>query len=206
MTTPRDLFLITLDVASDRPVEQGDLSLGLAGAEVIDLLAARAVRLDGDDIVPVDRPALGDRLLTEAAESVVRRAPYESLSDWLWRRGRNLSAAYHARLEADGRITRHRRRRWMVLGATWTAVADSPERRWAASRWESEEPVLDSLGAAVGLCDRRADDAADDVAIDDSVTSVLTAVDEAIAELATERRRRAQRLERAAEYNRERGY
>lgn len=202
MTTPRDLFLVVLAAASDRPLAEGDLSLGLAGAEVIDLLAARVVRLDGEELVPMDKPRLGDLLLAEAAASVVRQAPYESLGGWLWRRGRHLSAAYHARLEADGKLTRHRRRRWMVLGETWTEVADSSERRWAARRWDSREPVLDSLCAAVGLHDSRAEAAT----IEDPVRKVLDAVDDAIAELATERRRRARRLDAAAEYNRERGY
>lgn len=38
MTTPQDLFLVSVDVPGARPVEQGDLSLALAGAELIDLL------------------------------------------------------------------------------------------------------------------------------------------------------------------------
>ncbi len=52
MSTPRDLMIVAMDVAPDRPVETGDLSLALAGAEVVDLLAAGAVVLDGDLIVP----------------------------------------------------------------------------------------------------------------------------------------------------------
>ncbi|WP_457757775.1 GPP34 family phosphoprotein [Streptomyces mirabilis] len=47
MTTARDLLITAMDVDPDRPVGQGDLSLALAGAEVIDLLAADAVHLDG---------------------------------------------------------------------------------------------------------------------------------------------------------------
>src|SRR5690348_16547049 len=89
-TTPRDLFIVSIDKASDHPVEQGDLSLALAGAEVIGLLDAHAIMLDGNCIVPIDQPAIADHLLNEAASSLVRQAPYESVGDWLWRRGRNL--------------------------------------------------------------------------------------------------------------------
>ncbi|MGW7367324.1 GPP34 family phosphoprotein, partial [Streptomyces sp. NPDC054841] len=67
MTTPRDLLIVAMDMNAEPPPEQGDLSLALAGAEVIDLLDARAVELDGDRIVPGYRPAIADRLLDEAA-------------------------------------------------------------------------------------------------------------------------------------------
>jgi hypothetical protein len=52
MTTPRDLFVVALDVASGHPVAPGDLSLALAGAELIDLLRLGAAVLDGERIVP----------------------------------------------------------------------------------------------------------------------------------------------------------
>jgi hypothetical protein len=204
MTTSRDLFIVAMDEASDPAVEPGDLSLGLAGAEVIDLLDARAIGLDGDRIVPHDKAALPDRLLNDAASSLVRQAPYESVTDWLWRRGRHLSAAYLAVFEAQGRINRRRYRRWVFFRATRTELVDSPERRWAVSRWVSGEPALGALAVAVGVPDRRVEDSPR--VADDAVARVLTAVDDAIGELATERRRRARRLEDAAEYNRERGY
>src|SRR3954452_10257163 len=100
MTTPRDLMIVTLDVASSRPVEQGDLSLALAGAELIDLLGAGAVTLDDDRIVPGPETVTDDRLLDEAAAALVRQEPYESAEDWLWRRGNGLSSTYQAALEA----------------------------------------------------------------------------------------------------------
>jgi hypothetical protein len=62
MTTPRDLMTIAVEVAPRRPVQRGDLSLALAGAELIDLLAVRAFSLDDDHIVPGDRSAMADRL------------------------------------------------------------------------------------------------------------------------------------------------
>jgi hypothetical protein len=52
MTTARDLLTITLDLPSARSVERGDLSLGLAAAELVDLLKLDAAVLDGDRIVP----------------------------------------------------------------------------------------------------------------------------------------------------------
>lgn len=152
MTTARDLMITAMDVAPGRPVTQGDLSLALAGAEVVDLLAAEAVTLDGDRIVPGLGPATGDPLLDQALSSLVREAPYEPVGDWLWRRGRGLSAAYLAALEAEGLLGRPRRR-GLRLWAGRDAPADSADRRAAAERLASDEPVLAALASAVGIRD-----------------------------------------------------
>ncbi len=88
-TTPRDLqivaLVLTMDTDPPRPVDPGDLSLALAGAELIDLLRAGVLAVDGDRIVPDDRDrrAPADRLLEAAASALVRRAPHESVEDWL---------------------------------------------------------------------------------------------------------------------------
>jgi hypothetical protein len=70
MTTPRDLLIVAMDVPSDLLVDRGDLSLALAAAELIDLLAAKELALRGDRVVPAARPEGGgtarDRLLEEA--------------------------------------------------------------------------------------------------------------------------------------------
>ncbi|MBD0735348.1 GPP34 family phosphoprotein [Streptomyces sp. CBMA29] len=70
MTTPRDLIVVAMDVPPDLLVDRGDLSLALAGAELIDLIAVRALTLRGDRVVPVPRaeggPRTADRLLEEA--------------------------------------------------------------------------------------------------------------------------------------------
>ncbi|WP_327418998.1 GOLPH3/VPS74 family protein [Streptomyces sp. NBC_01233] len=197
MTTPRDLLIIAMDTGSSSSVEQGDLSLALAGAEVIDFLAARAISLDGDHIVPGDRTALADRLLEEAAGSLVREAPYESVADWLWRRGRGLSAAYRAELEAEGQLVRQGRR-GISFRAGELALVDSPDRRRAADRLASDEPVLASLVGAVRVGGERTGDspdvgdAADSVDVaDDAVATVLAAVNDALVELAAVRQRRA---------------
>jgi hypothetical protein len=204
MTTPRDLFIVSMDIASDRPAERGDLSLALAGAEVIDLLAAQAVSLDGDRIVPLYQPTFTDRLLEEAASSLVRDAPYESVSDWLWRRGRDLSSAYLADFEAEGQITRQRPHRWLLVQSTRLTLVDSPARRRADDRWASDEPVLAALAAAIGI---HGEDTADSPGVtDESVLTVLDAVEDALEELATERQRRVRRLEEAAQDNRQRGW
>lgn len=110
MTTPQDLLIVAMDVESSRPVETGDLSLVLAGAELVDLLGEGLVTLDGDFLVPEVGRTPGDRLLAEAAAALVRQLPYESVEDWLWRRGRALSAAYLAELESQGQVTRKHRR------------------------------------------------------------------------------------------------
>lgn len=193
MTTPRDLLIIAMDLGSGRPAEPGDLSLALAGAEAIDLLAARAISLDVDRIVPGDEPTLTDPLLNEAAASLVREAPYESVDDWLWRRGRNLSAVYEAALEAEGELVRQRRR-GISFRAGQLEVADSPARRQAADRWASEEPVLVNLAEAVKVSGGRTGESPE--VADDAVATVLAAVNDALVELAGVRQRRA--IENAA--------
>lgn len=191
MTTPRDLLIVTMDTAPDRPVEQGDLSLALAGAELIDLLAAGAVALDGDRIVPGSTPETADRLFGEAAGALVREAPHESVEDWLWRRGRGLSEAYLAALEAEGDLVRERHR-GISFRAGKLAPADSPARRRAMDRWTADEPVLVLLAEALGGRGKPAADAPDapDVA-DDAVATVLAGVNDALVELGSVRQRRA---------------
>jgi len=188
MTTPRDLLMVAMDMESGRPPEQGDLSLALAGAEVIDLLDVQAIRLDGERIVPVRRPATGDRLLDEAASSLVRQEPYELVDDWLWRRGRGLFSSYLAALEAEGQVIRQRRR-WRLFRTGRTMLVDSPAHRAAAKRWASDDAVLAALAAAVGIHGERT---ADSPGIaDDAVATVLAAVNAAVMELGLVRQQRA---------------
>jgi len=188
MTTPRDLLLVALDIESDRPLEQGDLSLALAGAELIDLLDAQAITLDDERILPVDQPTTDDRLLDEAASSLVRQEPYESVDAWLWRRGRGLFSAYLATTEADGQVTRQRRR-WRLIRTGRRMLVDSRTHRAAAKRWGSGDAVLGALAAAAGIHGERT---ADSPGIaDDAVATVVATVNAAVAELGLERQRRA---------------
>ncbi|MER5567107.1 GPP34 family phosphoprotein [Streptomyces goshikiensis] len=182
MTTPRDLMIIALDVAPERPVGRGDLALALAGAELLDLLADRTATLADDRIVPESgrRPPAADPLLEAAAAALVREAPYESVADWLWRRGQDLPAAYLAALEAEGQLVRQRRRGQPTL-------ADSPDRRRAADRWTAAEPVLASLAEAVGIGTAEEPPAVPD----DTTATVLAAVNDALMELEAVRQRRA---------------
>ncbi|MFI1467671.1 GPP34 family phosphoprotein [Streptomyces wuyuanensis] len=220
MTTARDLMIIAMDAAPGRPVEQGDLSLALAGAEVVDLLAAEALALDGERIVPRPGPATGDPLLDRAVSSLVRETPYELVGDWLWRRGRGLSAAYLAELEAEGLFGRQRRR-GLSFRTGRDAPADSPVRRAAAERLASHEPVLAALASALGIRGDGADgteeqdgtgrEAAgeggngngavrgpggDSPGVSDDVDTVLAAVLDALTQLEAIRQRRA--VEQAA--------
>ncbi|MFD9002458.1 GPP34 family phosphoprotein [Streptomyces sp. NPDC059582] len=188
MTTATDLMIVTMDVRSARPAEPGDLSLALAGAEAIDLIGAEVLTLRGDHLLPGLQPALGDGLLDEAASSLVRQEPYESIEDWLWRRGRGLSRAYLAALEKDGGITT-RRRGWNPLRTTEPALVDSPARSHAADRWHAGDPVLAALAAAVGITDQPAADSLD--AVSDPVVTVLAAVNDAVMELEAVRQRQA---------------
>ncbi|MEU1501508.1 GPP34 family phosphoprotein [Streptomyces sp. NPDC005732] len=188
MTTAKDLLIIAIEVDPSGPVGQGDLSLALAGAELIDLLGTRTVTLTGDRVVPAGDAVPEDRLLARAVDSLDREAPYETVDDWLWRRGRDLFAAYTAVLEEDGQLTRERRRR-MSFAAPRTTVAESAARRRALHRWAADEPVILALAAAVGIqSDQTADEA---VVTNDAVTTVLAAVHDAVMELEAVRRRRS---------------
>jgi hypothetical protein len=207
MTTPRDLLIVAMDVAMDReprhPVGQGDLSLALAGAELIDLLKAGAIRLDDDHIVPLHRPApadpladpLMDPLMDRAASSLVEQAPYEPVADWLWRRGRDLTTAYLTALEGEGELTR-RHHRWAPFRTSQTVLADSPARRRAADRWTAQEPVLTALATAAGIGDTPTETEDSPGVADDAVATVLAAVNDAVRELEAVRQRRA--IEEAA--------
>nr|WSX53794.1 GPP34 family phosphoprotein [Streptomyces sp. NBC_00974] len=199
MTTAKDLFIIAMDPQAARSVGQGDLSLALAGAELIDLIGTGAVALDGDRIVPGTRPAQDDHLLDEAAAALTRQPPYERVEDWLWRRGRDLSAAYQRALEEDGQLTSERRGR-LPFGASRMELVDSPARRQALSRLEADEPVIGALTAAVGIDrDRPADEPGLDgepSPDDEAVTTVLAVVNDAVMELEAVRQRRS--IEKAA--------
>ncbi|WP_411102952.1 GOLPH3/VPS74 family protein [Streptomyces sp. cmx-4-9] len=192
MTMARDLFIVAVEPQPERSVGQGDLSLCLAGAELIDLLRLQAVALDGDLIVPGPPPASEDRLLCEAA-ALVRREPHEPVEDWLWRRGRDLSAAYQSALEQDGQLT-HARRGRLPFGATRMELADTPARRRALSHWEADEPVLLALAGALGI---RGGASEEDAAPGgEAVTTVVAAVHDAVRELEAVRQRRS--IENAA--------
>ena len=53
MTTARDLLIVALSAASGRAAEPGDLSLALAGAELLDLMDARATTFDDAEPHPL---------------------------------------------------------------------------------------------------------------------------------------------------------
>ncbi|MFB8395948.1 GOLPH3/VPS74 family protein [Streptomyces yangpuensis] len=197
MSTAKDLFIIAVDQEPDRPVGQGDLSLALAGAELIDLLGAEAAALDGDRIVPGAETEPHDPLLVEAAATLARQVPYERVEDWLWRRGRDLAATYQAALEEAGQLTRGRRG-LLPFGNDRLEPADTPVRRRAHGRWEEGEPVLAALGSAVGIGDAGADaeDRSEPGLPDEAVTTVLAVVNDAVTELAAVQQRRS--IENAA--------
>lgn len=201
MTTARDLAIVALVVATDKPVEQGELSLALAGAELFDLAEARALVLADDHIVPNAQAPTGDRLLDEATAALVRQEPYESVEDWLWRRGRGLSSSYVDDLERTGLTTRPRGRR-IPLRTGRTEPADSEARRRAEERWAAGEPVLATLAATAGIAEEPAEDT--EALTDDTVAAVLAAVGDAVMELEAVRQRRA--IEDAAFDNVWRGF
>ncbi|WP_328580809.1 GOLPH3/VPS74 family protein [Streptomyces sp. NBC_00370] len=203
MTTSCDLLLVVMDSAATTPVESGDLSLALAGAELIDLAAEDCVRLADNRVLPGSRRTGPDGLLDGAVSSMVREAPFETVDEWLWRRGRGLSWRYVDALEADGLLIRPHRHRLLFRGEGRTP-ADSPVRRAAMERWESGEAVLVRLAHSLGV--ERERSARPAAPVGDTVHVVVAAVDRALAELADERDKREHRLEDAAADNRQRGY
>ncbi|MFB7112194.1 GPP34 family phosphoprotein [Streptomyces sp. NPDC056190] len=188
MSTARDLMIVALDLEPSRSLERGDLSLALAGAEAYDLLRAEVLELDGDRIVPRPLPELDDRLLDEAASSLVRQVPHETLEDWLWRRGRGLARAYLTALEQEGQVT-WERSRWLPFRGGRSVLSDTEARSRAGYRWAADEPVLLTLAAAVGICDEMT--AAEPGVTDDAVLTVLAAVHDAVMELEAVRQRKA---------------
>ncbi|MFC9682326.1 GPP34 family phosphoprotein [Streptomyces sp. NPDC056948] len=188
MGTARDLMIVAMDAATSREVTQGDLSLGLAGGEVIDLLGAEAVTLDGDRILPRPAPPLDDPLLEQAATALVRDKPYEPIEDWLWRRGRGLAQEYSTVLEEEGVVSRPRASWIPFRRSTGPAPAESPARQRARHRHTTDEPVLAALAAAVGV----RDEVPEDLPVpDDASQAVLAAVVDAVTELGAVRHRRA---------------
>ncbi|MET7365969.1 GPP34 family phosphoprotein [Streptomyces sp. NPDC005566] len=200
MTTAKDLFIISMDPGSTHSVGQGDLSLALAGAELIDLIGAEAVAVEGDRIVPGGLPTVEDRLLGEAAADLTRQAPYERIEDWLWRRGQDLSASYQAALEEDGELARKRTGR-SPFGSERVEPVDTPAHRRAADRWEEKEPVLAALASVVGIAGAEPDD--ESGLDDEAVTTVVAVVHDAVMELEAVRQRRS--IENAAFANLWRG-
>ncbi|MFF2650169.1 GPP34 family phosphoprotein [Streptomyces sp. NPDC058045] len=184
MNTARDLLLISLDRALGAPADQGALSLALAGAELIDLMAAEAVSLQGERIVPGLAPEQEDELLRRAVSSLVREAPYESVDEWLWRRGRGLAAEYVAVCQAEGLVARSAHR----LMPNPPRTVESAARQAAAARHAEGEPVLLALSTAVRRDDEPTVDAS---ALSDPVVAVLAAVGGAELELEGERQRRS---------------
>ncbi|MEV0123739.1 GPP34 family phosphoprotein [Streptomyces sp. NPDC050703] len=197
MTTARDLAIVAREPSTDGPVQPGTLSLLLAGAEVLDLIEARCLVLDGDRIVPRDQSPTGDRLLDEAASALVAREPYETVEDWLWRRGRGLSSAYAEELERTGLTVRPRGRR-IPLRTGQAELVDSAARREAGERWAAGEPTLAALAAAAGIREEPAGDLTDDA------VTVLATVGDAVQELEAVRQRKV--IEDAAFDNIWRGY
>ncbi|WGP09111.1 GPP34 family phosphoprotein [Streptomyces sp. SH5] len=187
MTTAKDLFIISVDPALERPVGQGDLSLALAGAELLDLLDAGTVTVDGDLVVPGGSSVPDDRLLAAAAAGITRQPPHERIEDWLWRRGRDLAAAYQDALEEDGEL-RQKRSGLLPFGPKEVEPVDTPARRRAVARLEEGDPVLASLASAVGLDGERSDD--EPRPGDETVTTVIATVHEAVMELEAVRQRR----------------
>lgn len=226
MTTARDLFIIATDPASQDTVGQGDLSLALAGAELLDLVDAGLLTVSDDRVVPNgdrsrpsdDAPRIpDDRLLAAASAAVVNEAPFERVEDWLWRRGRDLSAAYQEAFEKDGELTR-KRSGVFSFASNRLVQADTPARRRAAARRQEGEPVLAALASAVvnggegeseppdetgelGPSDDKAGETgpSDDEPGNETVVAVVAAVRGAIMELEAVRQRRS--IENAAYAN-----
>lgn len=189
MTIAHDLTLVALGLPADRPVEHGDLSLALAGAEAIDLLDGGTLTLDGDLMVPGPRSATGDRLLDQAAAALTRREPHERVEDWLWRRGTGLTAAYVDDLSRIGLLGHAPEHHFLHRSAPSAPSAPDPsERRRTEEHRAAGEPVVMALLAV--LQGEDTPPATGGVLAGDAVTTVLAAVGDAVANLEAQRLRR----------------
>ncbi|MFF0478442.1 GPP34 family phosphoprotein [Streptomyces sp. NPDC004284] len=187
MTTARDLALFVLSLPPERAVEQGDLSLALAGAEAVDLLKNGSLALDGDRMAPRSDRGTGDRLLDQALASAVRQQSWQTIQSWLWRRGKDLAETYARDLERTGRLVRPRGQ-CLWLGAVRPLRAD-PSERGRVRLLVPGDPVLVALTGFLGIGDFERDTVGD-AGGDPSVATVLAAVGEAVTELEAVRLRR----------------
>ncbi|WP_425276348.1 GPP34 family phosphoprotein [Streptomyces carpinensis] len=89
--------------------------------------------LDGDRTVPGPRTATGDRPLDQAAAALLRREPHETVEDWLWRRGSELTTVHVADLDRTGLLGHPQGHRLRGLFAR-TGPGGSPERHRAEER------------------------------------------------------------------------
>ncbi|WP_406387413.1 GPP34 family phosphoprotein [Streptomyces sp. NBC_00887] len=165
--------MVTMDVPTSTPVDQEDLSLVLAAAELIDLLKVRVVGLESRHIVPGPHGVPAEHFLEQAAATLQLTEPYELIGDWLWRRDRALARSYTEALETDKLAAwqrpaghRFRRREFTLI--------DSPARREAAERWAAADHVLVALAEAVGI--KRDDRPSSANVVDSSVATVLSAL------------------------------
>ncbi|MGI5397489.1 GPP34 family phosphoprotein [Streptomyces sp. CA-251251] len=187
MGTAHDLSALAASPDADPGLEEGDLSLALAGAELLDLAGVQAVLLVSDRILPMVSPRHVDPMLAEAASKIVQDSPYETVESWLWRRGRDLAARYRAAVEvtAPGDSTwsyRHPFRRGHPV------VVNPFVLRHGIDRLEAGEPLLVSLAAAAGLAEAPANEV--DGFTDDEAF-ILAEVHRAVTQLAAERQRRS---------------
>ncbi|ANJ11993.1 MULTISPECIES: GPP34 family phosphoprotein [Streptomyces] len=191
MATAHDLSALATSPDAEAGLEEGDLSLALAGAELLDLVDVQAALLVGDRILPVVSPRHVDTMLAEAASAIVQNSPYETVEGWLWRRGRDLAARYRSAREvtASGEAARTYRHPFRRAHP----VVDPTALSHATERITSGDPILVGLAAAVGLAEPPAREAE---GLSDDEATILTAVHEAVTELAAERRRRS--VEQAA--------
>ncbi|MER7738319.1 GPP34 family phosphoprotein [Streptomyces sp. NPDC096538] len=186
MTTAHDLAALAAAPGTDPAPDRGDLSLVLAGAELLDLADARAVVLGAERITPVVAPHDVDPMLMEAASEITREPPYETVESWLWRRGAGLAARYGAAVEAAEpyRPPRSHRRPFHRP----RPVVSPLVVRHGVDRLRAGDPLFVGLAAAAGMAEAPADVFG---SLADDETAVLAAIHQAITQLAAERQRRS---------------
>ncbi|MFF4887740.1 GPP34 family phosphoprotein [Streptomyces nigra] len=187
MTTALGLSALAASPGIDAPPELGDLSLSLAGAELVDLVDLQAVLLNDGRLLPAASPRIQDDLLLEAASTIIRDAPYETVEQWLWRRGRDLAARYRRALEATVSGTpAHSSRRSFRRSRPLPVVPPAVDP--ALGRMTDGRPVVVALAAAARIVE-----AADETLgeLDPDEAAVVGAVHQAVTRLAAERQRRS---------------
>ena len=118
------LYLLAHDDETGRPIAHlPSLSLGLAGAIVLDLYLGRRIRVDHDYLVIHDPRPCGDAIADHATAELAAKE-YALLTPWLYWLADDLYESLTRYLVATGVLTTVRGRRLGVLPITRTGPAN----------------------------------------------------------------------------------
>lgn len=154
-----DLWLCMHDDATGRPrLRQRPAGLGLAGAQLAELMLAGAVALDSDRVVVTGRSRAGDVLADGVLDRLEEESGQHSIEVWLAFLAATAVKEVAYRLERAGYLVRQPSRLWRRAGwvpvdmnAAFAPLARLQTRLGAAEDMGVPEVVLAGLASASGL-------------------------------------------------------